>query len=141
MSEAISTAGRTFCSQQQHDWAAFPVSLQLNPTSAGDSAAYERRASSLDDVVIVSALRTPVCKAKRGGFKDTPADDLLAAVLKATLQQTGVEPQVPSVSMSSRAEKNPSVHIGNMSAWIGMLHANAPSCNSVSGIISPLSRS
>jgi len=42
----------------------------------------------------VSALRTPVCKAKRGGFKDTHADDLLAAVLKATLQQTGVEPQV-----------------------------------------------
>jgi len=67
--------------------------LQLNPTSAGDSAPYERRTSSLDDVVIVSALRTPVCKAKRGGFKDTHADDLLAAVLKATLQQTGVEPQ------------------------------------------------
>ncbi len=72
---------------------------QMNPTSAGDSAPYERRASSLDDVVIVSALRTPICKAKRGGFKDTPADDLLAAVLKATLQQTGVEPQVASAPM------------------------------------------
>ena len=36
--------------------------LQLNPTSAGDSAPYPRRASSQDDVVIVSALRTPVCK-------------------------------------------------------------------------------
>lgn len=69
------------------------VPLQLNPTSAGDSSAYPRRASSDDDVVIVSALRTAVCKAKRGGFKDTPADDLLSAVLKATLEQTGVEAQ------------------------------------------------
>lgn len=66
---------------------------QLNPTSAGDSSAYLRRASSDNDVVIVSALRTAVCKAKRGGFKDTPADDLLSAVLKATLEQTGVEAQ------------------------------------------------
>lgn len=29
-----------------------------------------------------SAYRTPICKAKRGGFKDTHADDLLAPVLK-----------------------------------------------------------
>ena len=28
------------------------------------------------------AYRTPICKAKRGGFKDTYADDLLAPVLK-----------------------------------------------------------
>ena len=32
-------------------------------------------------------------QAKRGMFKDTPADDLLCAVLVATLQQTGVEPE------------------------------------------------
>lgn len=31
-----------------------------------------------------SACRTPICKAKRGGFKDTLADDLLAPVLKVT---------------------------------------------------------
>lgn len=28
------------------------------------------------------AYRTAICKAKRGGFKDTHADDLLAPVLK-----------------------------------------------------------
>ena len=28
------------------------------------------------------ACRTAICKAKRGGFKDTLADDLLAPVLK-----------------------------------------------------------
>ena len=65
--------------------------IQGSGCSAGDSSAYERRGSSLDDVVIISALRTPVCRAKRGALKDCPADDLLAAVLKATLEQSGVE--------------------------------------------------
>lgn len=43
-----------------------------------------------DDVVIVSALRTPLTKTKRGGLRDTPADDLVAAVVQATLERTGV---------------------------------------------------
>jgi acetyl-CoA acyltransferase 1 len=47
-----------------------------------------------DDVVIVSSCRTALCKAKRGGFKDTPVDDLIAAVLKETIRRTGVEPEV-----------------------------------------------
>ena len=68
--------------------------LTAQPTSAGDSAAYERRTVSSDDVVIVSACRTALCKAKRGGFKDTPVDDLIAAVLKDTIRRTGVEPEV-----------------------------------------------
>ncbi|KAL4458860.1 hypothetical protein ABPG75_013725 [Micractinium tetrahymenae] len=67
--------------------------LGAHPTSAGDSAAYERRALSCDDVVIVSACRTALCKAKRGGFKDTPVDDLIAAVLKETIRRSGVEPE------------------------------------------------
>ena len=47
-----------------------------------------------DDIVIVSACRTALCKAKRGGFKDTPVDDLIAAVLKDTIARSGVEPEV-----------------------------------------------
>jgi acetyl-CoA acyltransferase 1 len=65
--------------------------ISLNPTSVGDSASYQRRPVSLDDIVIVSACRTPLCRAKRGGLKDTPADDLVAVVLKETLRRTGVE--------------------------------------------------
>ena len=68
--------------------------MEAHPTSVGDSAAYERRNLSCDDVVIVSACRTALCKAKRGGFKDTPVDDLIAAVLKDTIRRTGVEPEV-----------------------------------------------
>ncbi|KAI7840879.1 hypothetical protein COHA_005409 [Chlorella ohadii] len=67
--------------------------MEAHPTSVGDSAAYERRNLSCDDVVIVSACRTALCKAKRGGFKDTPVDDLIAAVLKDTIRRTGVEPE------------------------------------------------
>ncbi|XP_033508337.1 3-ketoacyl CoA thiolase 1, peroxisomal [Nicotiana tomentosiformis] len=59
---------------------------------AGDSAAYRRTAAFDDDVVIVAAYRTAICKAKRGGFKDTLADDLLAPVLKAVVEKTNLSP-------------------------------------------------
>lgn len=67
--------------------------IAAQPTSAGDSAAYERNGGSLDDVVIVTACRTPLCKAKRGNLRDTPPDDLVAAVLKETIRRSGVEPE------------------------------------------------
>src|ERR1700760_4383884 len=38
-----------------------------------------------NDVVFLSELRTPVTRAKNGGFKDAYDHELLAAVLKATL--------------------------------------------------------
>jgi len=43
-----------------------------------------------DDIVIVSALRTPICRAKKGGFKDTMPDDLLKAVLEGVVKQSGI---------------------------------------------------
>ncbi|KAG0593353.1 hypothetical protein KC19_1G323100 [Ceratodon purpureus] len=60
--------------------------------SSNDSAPYARTTDFLDDVVIVAAYRTPICRAKRGGFKDTYPDDLLAPVLRAVVEQTGVNP-------------------------------------------------
>uniref|UniRef100_A0A7S1TEJ8 acetyl-CoA C-acyltransferase n=2 Tax=Compsopogon caeruleus TaxID=31354 RepID=A0A7S1TEJ8_9RHOD len=46
-----------------------------------------------DDIVVVSALRTAVGRAGRGGFKNTAAEDILAPVLEATLKQTGICPR------------------------------------------------
>jgi len=43
---------------------------------------------SPDDIVIVKAVRTPICKAKRGSFKNTSPDKLLIPVLKHLLQTT-----------------------------------------------------
>ena len=42
--------------------------------------------------MVVCAVRTPICKAKKGGLKDTPAEDLLATVLSAVVAQTGIDP-------------------------------------------------
>ncbi|RMX66809.1 hypothetical protein KXD40_005222 [Peronospora effusa] len=47
-----------------------------------------------EDVVIVSALRTPITKARRGGFKDTTPDVLLGHVLQAVLHQAKVDPKL-----------------------------------------------
>uniref|UniRef100_A0A0C9SAY4 acetyl-CoA C-acyltransferase n=1 Tax=Wollemia nobilis TaxID=56998 RepID=A0A0C9SAY4_9CONI len=66
--------------------------LVASACAAGDSAAYHRAGEFGDDVVIVAAYRTPICKAKRGGFKDTYPDDLLAPVLKALIDKTGINP-------------------------------------------------
>lgn len=75
----------------------------------GDASGYTRRGPSLDDVVVVCALRTPMTKvcvlqvfnaavigiqARRGGLKDTTADELVASVLKAVVDQTGIDPAV-----------------------------------------------
>jgi acetyl-CoA acyltransferase 1 len=41
-------------------------------------------------VVIITAIRTPICKAKRCAFKDTHWTDLLTAALKGVLDKSGV---------------------------------------------------
>ncbi|KRX09163.1 Thiolase-like protein [Pseudocohnilembus persalinus] len=46
---------------------------------------------SADDVVIVSAVRTPLQKAKRGLFKDTKPDTLLSTALKAVVERVGID--------------------------------------------------
>jgi acetyl-CoA acyltransferase 1 len=47
-----------------------------------------------DDVVIVSALRTAVTKAKKGGFKDTLPEELLSNVLKAVYTSVKLDPKL-----------------------------------------------
>ena len=42
--------------------------------------------------MICCAVRTPICKARKGGLRDTPAEDLLATVLSAVVERTGVYP-------------------------------------------------
>jgi len=64
--------------------------LSAQPTS---SSLGKIGTKSPDDVVIVSALRTPICRAKKGGFKDTMPDDLLKAVLEGVVKQSGINPK------------------------------------------------
>lgn len=46
-----------------------------------------------EDIVVVSALRTAVGRAGRGGFKDTLPDNLMRPVLEETLRATKVRPE------------------------------------------------
>lgn len=71
----------------------YPQTGATPEVRAAPTSAYQRQAGSLDDVVVVSACRTPLCRSRRGGFKDTPVEDLITPVLKETLKRTGVEPE------------------------------------------------
>ncbi|ODO07739.1 hypothetical protein I350_03314 [Cryptococcus amylolentus CBS 6273] len=48
--------------------------------------------SSGDDVVVVSAVRTSLTKARKGGFKDTLPEELLEAVFIEVVKRGGVDP-------------------------------------------------
>jgi hypothetical protein len=51
-------------------------------SGGSDSAARKRILEKKpDDVVITFAARTPLTKARKGGLKDTPLDDLLISLL------------------------------------------------------------
>ena len=45
-----------------------------------------------DDVVITLAIRTPLCKSKTGGLKDTPLDGMLFRILKQVLEKSSIDP-------------------------------------------------
>lgn len=68
--------------------------LKVNQTSAQTAAFGKVGEKSPNDIVIVSALRTPIGKARKGAFKDTTPDDLLKAVFDATLEKTKINPAV-----------------------------------------------
>ncbi|KAI1747046.1 Thiolase, N-terminal domain-containing protein [Xylaria castorea] len=57
---------------------------------------------SPDDVVITLAIRTPLCKGKKGGFKDTSLEYIMYAILKATRERMGFSPDlVEDISMGN----------------------------------------
>ncbi|KAG0314428.1 3-ketoacyl-CoA thiolase with broad chain length specificity [Dissophora globulifera] len=67
--------------------------LTVQPTAAQDSSIRTKiGVKSPDDVVIIDAVRTPMTRGKKGGFKDTVPEDLLAAVLIAIKDRTKIDP-------------------------------------------------
>ncbi|KYQ92479.1 acetyl-CoA C-acyltransferase [Tieghemostelium lacteum] len=79
--ERIETFGRHLSTGNQVDDV-----LSSNPTSASTKSG--------DDIVIVAPFRTAIGKAKRGSFKETAPDDLLAPVIKHILKVTGLDPKL-----------------------------------------------
>jgi len=62
------------------------IVAQLN-TNQTAAAVTRLTTKSPNDVVIVAAVRTPITKAKKGAFKDTYVEDLLAAAIKGALDR------------------------------------------------------
>ncbi|KAI1789798.1 3-ketoacyl-CoA thiolase [Ganoderma leucocontextum] len=48
--------------------------------------------NSPDDVVITLAIRSPLCKAKKGGLKDTKSDEILYEIFKQTIARSSIDP-------------------------------------------------
>lgn len=47
-----------------------------------------------DDIVITLAIRSPLCKAKSGGLKDTRSDELLTEMFKQAISHSKIDPSV-----------------------------------------------
>ncbi|KAF2400962.1 3-ketoacyl-CoA thiolase peroxisomal A precursor [Trichodelitschia bisporula] len=62
---------------------------QLSSHVAGKAAL---TAKHPDDIVVTCALRTAITKGGKGGFKDTPAQDLLLGAFKALIERSGIDP-------------------------------------------------
>ncbi|KAG0277935.1 3-ketoacyl-CoA thiolase with broad chain length specificity [Linnemannia exigua] len=69
--------------------------LTVQPTAAQTSSIPTKiGVKSPEDVVIVDAVRTPMTRGKKGGFKDTVPEDLLAAVLIAIKDRNKIDPAI-----------------------------------------------
>lgn len=100
----------------QHVKAGMP--LQAEATGAMSSSA-----KSDDDVVICCAIRTAVTKAKKGGFKDTAAEEMLSPLFKAVVEKTKVDPKViGDVQIGNVLQGG----AGAMQARIGMFLGDLP---------------
>lgn len=47
-----------------------------------------------DDVVITLAVRTPLCKGKKGGLKDVPLDGIVFKMLEQVIRKSNLDPQM-----------------------------------------------
>ncbi|KAK0999577.1 3-ketoacyl-CoA thiolase with broad chain length specificity [Friedmanniomyces endolithicus] len=63
------------------------VPSHMTPT--GRAGILEKRP---DDIVVTAALRTPITKGGKGGFKDTAGADLLHGAFQALIQRSGIDP-------------------------------------------------
>lgn len=80
-------------------------------------------AKSDDDVVVCSAVRTPITKAKKGNLKDTAPEVMLAHVLKAATQRANIEPNtIQDIVVGCNLQPGG----GQINARMGMFLASFP---------------
>eukprot|EP00388_Colpodella_angusta_P019971 GDKJ01049884.1.p1 GENE.GDKJ01049884.1~~GDKJ01049884.1.p1 ORF type:complete len:414 (+),score=151.56 GDKJ01049884.1:24-1265(+) len=84
--------------------------------------------SSADDVVICGAVRTALCKAKKGSLKDTAPEELVKFALQGLVKKTGVDPKVvQDVAIGNVLQPG----AGALTARMGQLLAGFPNSSPV----------
>jgi acetyl-CoA acyltransferase 1 len=80
-----------------------------------------------DDVVIVWARRTPITKAKRGGFATTTPDILLKAVLTAAASESGVPlAKLGDICVGNVLQPGGGAVLGRMAQFMAGIPAEVP---------------
>lgn len=79
------------------------------------------------DIVICCAIRTPLTKAKRGGFKDTPPEEMLAALFQEVLVRTKVNPKdIGDIQIGNVLQPGASGLTSRMAQFMGGLPYDIP---------------
>ncbi len=72
-----------------------------------------------DDVVIVSFARTAMTKAKKGAQKDTAPEAMLAPVLKAVVEKSGINPKlIEDVCIGNVLQPGAGAHTARMATFL-----------------------
>lgn len=80
-----------------------------------------------DDVVICAAVRTAIAKGKKGGFKDTATEDMLAPLFKEVLARTKVDPKaVGDVQVGNCGLPGAGALTGRMAQLLGGVPHDVP---------------
>jgi len=96
-------------------------------TQSATSATMSSAAKSDDDVVICSALRTPIAKAKRGNLRDTPCEEMLAPLFKATLERTKIDPKaIGDIQIGNVSQPGAGAVTSRMAQFLGDLPYDVP---------------
>ncbi|KAG7453695.1 3-ketoacyl-CoA thiolase, peroxisomal [Solea senegalensis] len=66
--------------------------LRGSDCAAGTGSGGAARGNDPEDVVVVHGVRTAICRAKRGAFKDTTPDELLSAAMTTVMKEAGLSP-------------------------------------------------
>ncbi|KAJ5301657.1 hypothetical protein PENANT_c002G05624 [Penicillium antarcticum] len=101
----------------------------LKPGAASGLSAITQK--NPDDVVITLALRTPLTKARKGGFKDTELDFIVYALLKETLAKSQIDPAlIEDVCLGNVSEAKAAYMVRAAALAAGIPHtAGASSVN------------
>ncbi|KAK5441915.1 hypothetical protein LTS15_011180 [Exophiala xenobiotica] len=100
----------------------------LTPTKTGVAGITQKNP---DDVVITLAIRTPLAKGKKGGFKDTDLDYIVYALLKQLVDKSKIDPSlVEDICLGNVGDAKAAYKIRAASLAAGFPHtAGASSVN------------